>query len=196
MTLDTLTFTMPDSVSAEAACDSAFVAAELGPLGYRLERLRNGEFVWMTIDSLSGLTPGYRASVPVDISGCAPCAFRVWCYDAAGNVCYRSSNIRNLWEGGTPVGVGGDRFAFRLGKVVPMPVVGKASVSFSLAATGLASVELFDLAGRRVLTVASGVMDAGDHLALFDARRLKPGVYAVRLRQSTRVAVSRIVVLR
>ncbi len=70
------------------------------------------------------------------------------------------------------------------------------AVSFSLAEAGAASVEVFDLAGRRVLARELGSLGPGSHVVRLDeARTLAAGTYVIRLRQGGRSATLRAVVL-
>ena len=80
----------------------------------------------------------------------------------------------------------------------PNPSSGTALVNFGLERTGEVRLELFDLAGRRVRTLASGAMTAGPHAARWDgrdddARSVSAGVYFVRLVTPTRTYHERIV---
>lgn len=193
-TADTLTFTMPDSVPQQGTCDT-LVMPELGPLSVRLERLRHDEFDWQVVDSLVGLQPGQPAAMHLDLTGCRPCAYRLWVVDQAGNVSVCPSRAVNRWELGEPVGVG-DKPSFHLGRVTPMPIRRLAVVEFQLAREGEAVLELFDLSGRRVRTLTSGAQPAGHHLALLDAGQLPAGLYLLRLRAGERQALRRVVVMR
>jgi hypothetical protein len=192
---DTLTFTMPDSFAMpESPCDSMAVP-EQGLLGVLLERMRSDEFDWQVVDSLLGLQPGQPVSMHIDITGCRPCAFRLWVIDEARNPGCLPSRTVNRWELGEPVGVG-DPPAFQLGRVTPMPVRRLAVVEFQLARESEAVLELFDLSGRRVRTLVSGAQAAGHHLALLDAGQLPAGLYLLRLRAGERQALRRLVVMR
>lgn len=194
---DTLTFTMPDSFAMpESPCDSLAVP-EQGPLGVLLERMRYpDEFDWQVVDSLVGLQPGQPVAMHVDITGCRPCAYRVWIVDQARNPGCRASNIANRWDGGEPVGVVDRQHDFQLGRVTPMPVRRLAVVEFQLARADEASLELFDLAGRRVRVLARGMLAVGHHLALLDAGSLPAGVYVLRLRAGDRQALRRVAIIR
>jgi len=83
----------------------------------------------------------------------------------------------------------------------PNPVArGTTSVRFGLARAGDVRLELFDLAGRRVQTLASGTMAAGPHAAIWNRQdqngsRVGAGVYFIRLQTPTQVFHSRVVVL-
>jgi hypothetical protein len=84
---------------------------------------------------------------------------------------------------------------------VPNPVRTDATVRFDLARTGPVTLELFDIAGRRVTTLARGPHEAGRHELAWTPRdgaghALAPGVYALRLVADGRSDVRRLVVSR
>ncbi|MCX7021924.1 MAG: T9SS type A sorting domain-containing protein [bacterium] len=80
----------------------------------------------------------------------------------------------------------------------PNPAEGPAAVSFELAAVdaGEVSVAVYDTAGRRVMTVHSGVLPAGRHVLGFDASSLAGGVYLLKLETASAVRTTRLVVVR
>jgi len=68
----------------------------------------------------------------------------------------------------------------------PSPVRGKARFTFALPVPGAVRLELFDLAGRQVATLAAGTLPAGRYVREWDGRdgagRVAPaGVYLARL---------------
>lgn len=76
--------------------------------------------------------------------------------------------------------------ATRLTSVRPAPFRDRALLSFDLAAAGEARLEIFDLRGARVRTLAEGRREAGRHDLEWrgeddSGRRLPPGMYLVRL---------------
>ena len=79
-----------------------------------------------------------------------------------------------------------DAPAFSLGPAYPNPFVASARFDFSLAEAGPARMEVFDLSGRRVATIVSGILTAGRHMARWDGRDergrvIRAGLYLVRL---------------
>jgi hypothetical protein len=80
----------------------------------------------------------------------------------------------------------------------PNPSRGSTAIRFGLAREGAVSLELYDLAGRRVRVLASGVLPAGEQTRVWDGRdgdgnRVRPGVYFVRLVTPARTFRSRLV---
>jgi hypothetical protein len=80
--------------------------------------------------------------------------------------------------------------------VYPNPASRAAlTIDFSLPSTGAATIDVVDMAGRRVMTRALGALSVGRHrLALNEAARLRDGIYLVVLRQGGR-SISRKAVL-
>jgi hypothetical protein len=69
----------------------------------------------------------------------------------------------------------------------PNPASHGATIGFSLAREGRVELELFDLAGHRVRTIASRVFPAGAHSLTWDGadptgRRIPAGLYVIRMR--------------
>jgi hypothetical protein len=78
----------------------------------------------------------------------------------------------------------------------PNPARGDAFASFTLGGRGPATLEVFDLAGRRLTTREVGGLGPGTHrLPLAIGSRLEPGIYLVRLRQADGVNTGRGVVV-
>ncbi len=97
------------------------------------------------------------------------------------------------------VGVGDDLApAFSLGPAYPNPFLASASFDFSLAEVGSARLQVFDLSGRRVATIVSGILTAGMHTARWDGRdergrAVGAGVYVVRLTAGGRTLSARVI---
>ncbi len=82
--------------------------------------------------------------------------------------------------------VGAPRPPFTLSGSTPNPFVGQTSIRFSLPAAGEHSLVVYDVAGRRVVSLSSGWADAGSHLVRWNGRNQKgtlmpSGVYFYRL---------------
>lgn len=80
-------------------------------------------------------------------------------------------------EGGVPAG-------YALHANYPNPFNPETTIAFELGAAGLATLRVYDLLGREVATLVDGVLPAGRHTVVFDARqagRLPSGTYLYRL---------------
>jgi hypothetical protein len=119
--------------------------------------------------------------------------------DAAGNW-GAATALTVPASGSTTVGVGDEVAVDFLATPSPNPFRGLATIRFGLARAGEVRLELFDLAGRRVQTLASGIHAPGPHLATWDGRdqrgtNVKSGVYFVRLTTPSKVFHTRVVAL-
>lgn len=87
---------------------------------------------------------------------------------------------------------GGNRLFFENGTVAindvhPNPVSSTAVADYSLVEPGVTTLEVLDMLGRNVLTIASGDAKAGDYHAAFDASLLPNGMYNLILRTPTQI---------
>jgi hypothetical protein len=79
----------------------------------------------------------------------------------------------------------------------PNPAVRDLTVAFSLPGDEPASLELYDLRGRRVAHRDVGALGAGDHrVSLTDGRNLPAGVYLVRLTRAERSLTAKACIVR
>lgn len=86
---------------------------------------------------------------------------------------------------------------FGIAGVTPNPATSDLEVAFSLAVAGAARLELFDVAGRSVMTHETGELPPGPHrIRLGAARQVPAGVYTVRLVQGARQASVRAAIVR
>jgi hypothetical protein len=95
----------------------------------------------------------------------------------------------------------GKKPVFALAGSFPNPARTAATIKFSLPEAGTATLEVYDLSGRRVATLYSGAAAAGErevawNLAGNDGSAVPPGVYVYRLRAAGQTAARRMVVAR
>lgn len=103
-----------------------------------------------------------------------------------------------------PVGVdvpAGKAAVFALAGSFPNPARAAATIKFSLPEASTATLEVYDLSGRRVATLYSGAAAAGErevvwNLAGNDGSAVPPGVYVYRLQAAGQAAARRMVVAR
>jgi FlgD Ig-like domain len=105
------------------------------------------------------------------------------------------------WKGqlGVSERAAGPRFGFDA--VGPNPTTGHLRFAWRAPESGDVRLEIFDLAGRRVATLARGVHPAGPSVATWSGRnddgvRMPPGVYMARLAMGGSSAVRRVVLIR
>jgi hypothetical protein len=104
-----------------------------------------------------------------------------------------------LWRrSGSTVSVpgGGSRPELGLAIAGAQPAVQDVRVRFNMPEAGNASIEVFDVAGRRAAELAQPSLAAGPHEVSWSASDLGPGVYAVRLTVGQRQEVVRLVRVR
>ena len=113
---------------------------------------------------------------------------------------------RSMWrreidenDPGTDVAVVGDRSGadLRLLPAAPNPFREQTAVRFELAAGAEVTVELFDVAGRRVRELPPTRFGAGPHRVAWDGRddaggSLPPGVYFARLTADGRIRTQKL----
>jgi len=78
----------------------------------------------------------------------------------------------------------------------PNPASGDVTFAFSLADDGRVSLAVYDLAGRRVATLADTELAAGRHAIAWDASGIASGAYIVRLVTGGRTLNQRLVISR
>jgi hypothetical protein len=89
-------------------------------------------------------------------------------------------------QGSVADGVVGDRRDISLAQNSPNPFGTETRLAFSLGTDTAIDLAVYDVAGRRVATLLSGTMTAGDHHLAWNGtdsngRRVAPGVYVYRL---------------
>lgn len=100
-------------------------------------------------------------------------------------------------EAGDPMGAG----QALLSPAWPNPFNPATTIDYRLPAAGTASIIIYDVAGRRVRTLVSGFVTAGDHSVSWDGRddsghQVASGVYLYQLRADDVVATRKMVLLK
>lgn len=88
---------------------------------------------------------------------------------------FEYNNVITAAEGG-PEGA-----SVAIGNAVPNPSATSARIPFSLEAAADVQMGVYDVLGRQVAEIATGLYGAGSHAAQLDASALAPGTYVVRL---------------
>jgi hypothetical protein len=105
----------------------------------------------------------------------------------------------------TPTGVEGRpevrAYVLQLRAAAPNPMTTGTAIRFSLPASAQASLEVFNVLGQKVTTLANGKLDAGYHTVNWDGTdrhgaKLASGVYIYQLRTMNKTLTKRITILR
>ncbi len=78
----------------------------------------------------------------------------------------------------------------------PNPARARAEIHFTLPTAGPVTLHVYDMLGRRVVTMADGMEAVGAHRVVLDTQRLRSGIYVVELRTSDAVLNRKLTVLR
>jgi hypothetical protein len=89
-----------------------------------------------------------------------------------------------------------EKATFNLSQNYPNPARGATTITFTLAQASEVKLEVFDVSGRKVATLAEGPRVAGENNTTFDTDGLAPGVYVYRLQAGDEVAVKRLAVVK
>lgn len=175
-------------VSAEAEYGRVtlnwFAGAGAGLLASVERRTADGD--WQRVETISADGTGRLVYEDRTVAPGARYAYRLTYDDGSGPVA-----TSEVW-----VDVPGQA-SFALQSLRPNPAVGDLVASFSLASDAPATLELFDLSGRRLLTHEVGSLGPGPHrLNLSRDMRVPAGVYSLRLVQGEQRATVRAVVIR
>lgn len=85
---------------------------------------------------------------------------------------------------------------FRLEQNYPNPFNPSTAIEFTLGGRSQATLEIFNMLGQRIATVAEGVMEAGVHRIPFDGTRCASGVYLYRLTTPLGVQTKKMIMVR
>jgi hypothetical protein len=84
----------------------------------------------------------------------------------------------------------------RLLGTIPSPIATQAVIRFWSPSTQSIRLELFDIIGDRVATIADGPANEGVNTVRMDASSLLPGTYLVRLTAGSSISTTTVVIVR
>lgn len=90
---------------------------------------------------------------------------------------------------------------FYLANAYPNPFNSTTFIKFGCEYPGLIKLEIFDISGRKVCTLADGIFDSGEHELKWDGRNdqgntVASGVYIYRLTDNERVSTKKMILLK
>ena len=86
--------------------------------------------------------------------------------------------------------------AFGLSAAYPNPFNPSTSISLHVSMEGNVNVQVYDLSGRAVTTLISGIQAQGDYNLTWNASEQASGMYLVRAETAGVVAVQKILLLK
>jgi len=78
----------------------------------------------------------------------------------------------------------------------PNPFNARTTIRFGLPTAGAVKIEMWDVTGRRIVTLADGVQQAGWHDAVWDAGSAPSGIYIVTMSAKEFRAVRKVMLIR
>ncbi|MGB2866847.1 MAG: T9SS type A sorting domain-containing protein [Bacteroidota bacterium] len=108
------------------------------------------------------------------------------------------TTTNTLGSGGTSVGDGTELAPgeYRLGQNYPNPFNPSTAISYQLSAVSDVSLKVFDVLGREVETLVSGVMPAGTYKATWNAGSSPSGIYFCKFQAGERMEVRKMVLMK
>jgi hypothetical protein len=170
--------------------------SEVNNYGFEIERAANERGAFEGIPNSfvpgSGTTtePRYYQFTHTNASASLP-FYRLKQIDLDGTVNYfdpiRVSVPTSAGEGRAPV-------SFALGQNYPNPFNPSTNISFSIHASGVVSLQVFDVLGRAIATLVNETRAPGEYSVPWDATDLPSGVYFYKLVAGNSVAVKKLMV--
>jgi hypothetical protein len=84
----------------------------------------------------------------------------------------------------------------QLNQNYPNPFNSTTTIRYSLSASQEVYLRVYDMLGREVRTLMTGVQEAGDREVRFDARGLSSGIYFYHLQAGNQVEIRKLLLLR
>ncbi len=78
--------------------------------------------------------------------------------------------------------------------VYPNPASSSVAISFQLSQSSKITIELNDVSGRKVRTIAEGNFEAGDHQFSFERENLNAGVYLLQMRSESGIVTQKLII--
>ncbi|MDP8237771.1 MAG: LamG-like jellyroll fold domain-containing protein [Candidatus Hatepunaea meridiana] len=85
---------------------------------------------------------------------------------------------------------------FGIHKTYPNPFNGQLRIEFAIETQGSTTLKAYDLSGREITNITSGVFKAGIHSTIWNAEKLPSGMYIIKLSSSMQTQAMKIVLVR
>ena len=126
-------------------------------------------------------------------------AFGVYSFAPSGNIYVNCETGLYIFSFDNITGIEADEpvaAQFELAQNFPNPFNPSTHIEFTLSRESDIRVEVFDVAGRQVATLANGVWQAGTHQLRWDASAYRSGVYFYRLTAGKEVQTRQMMLLK
>ena len=157
--------------------------------------MSNGSHFPLPID-FAEITPEWLTSALAvrQIGAKAPAVLN--CFVVVKRKAPAGTRLGGLTTGQAQLGTGGGPAVVALSAPRPNPTGGATRFVVSLPRAADVDLGVYDLAGRRIATLAHARLGAGDTDVSWEARGVRDGVYFARLTVDGRTYASRVTVLR
>jgi hypothetical protein len=85
---------------------------------------------------------------------------------------------------------------FSISQNYPNPFNIQTTISYNLEKTSMVSIDIYDILGRNVTTLLSGLQQAGTHSAVWDAQGAPSGIYFYKLEANELSEIKRMILLK
>ncbi len=156
-------------------------------------------------DAVFSPVVGMRIPFDAELSSCSPGATQRdgqldYSSAALGNSYQNVAVWSNTWIGTEwTTGVKDTKQApltYNLAQNYPNPFNPTTNIQYTLMKSGLVTLSVYDILGRRVTTLVNQVQTAGVHMISFDASRLSSGVYFYRIESGAFLSVKKMMLLK
>lgn len=153
---------------------------------YSVRYRKTGSIPWtktsaqLNYKKLTGLLPDTQYDWAVK-SVCDPVNSISSDWSAIQNFTTKPLRLENESEEATPA------------EVYPNPATESAIISFSLRESSHSTIELFDLAGRRMDRLLDQYMEAGDHELLLHLGQLSGGTYFLKMKINDEISIIKVI---
>jgi hypothetical protein len=85
---------------------------------------------------------------------------------------------------------------YALSQNYPNPFNTQTTISFNLKQESIVNLSVYDIKGSRVVTLADGILSAGSHEVILDAKDISSGVYYYKLSIGDKAAIRKMILLK
>ncbi|MCU0452990.1 MAG: T9SS type A sorting domain-containing protein [Bacteroidetes bacterium] len=159
--------------------------------GYDLQALDSGPAHWFVLDDRQDLPhacPQVSATDSIVLAS-SPFSDVDGVLDAGMARFFPAAGVLGIEESSVPL-------EYALEQNYPNPFNASTRINFSLKAPGRVRMELFNMLGQRVVTLANEEMKEGRHFVSYDASSLASGLYFYRLSVNEFVALRKMLLIK